>query len=316
MNPSINARLVRDLSERLGVQDLFLWIEAEAERLGKLGRGRNNVVYFSSRLIRARNVAQVVSKATVGSASIVPKNGHYVIYVNQSLPLLPQRFAIAHEIGHTYWFAPGGTASPLSPLQWTLGRDPNIEVLCNRFAAALLLPRSSIVETLSCNLGHIDSPPLSQIPKIARAHWVAEQLVARRLFFEILSSRLAVICLRRERGDCIDRSAGSWQISWAALPGDLERVTKLEGGVVVAKSPGRRVPPEMIPMYKSDKQGRVELDSRWWDVTQVISPDQARIPLKRWARGAAKLGYICMTDTRAYLGLPLSPQVAEEKIHP
>jgi Zn-dependent peptidase ImmA (M78 family) len=309
MKHPINPRLLEDLSERLGVQDLFQWIEAEAECLGKLGRGRNNVVYFSSQLIRARNVAQVIYKTTVGSACIVPKNGRYLIYVNRLLPPLPKRFAIAHEIGHTYWFAPGGEARPLSPLQWTLGRDPSIEVLCNRFAAALLLPRSLLVTSLKLTEGTgAVMPCLADIPKIARAHWVAEQLVARRLFFEMLPSRMAIICLRRDGGQASKTEkapVGSWLISWAALPGDPRKAANQEGGVIVAKAPSRRVPSEMLPIEAPDRCGKVKLDSRFWDMIRVVSPSQARVSLKRWARGSDKVGYFSMVDDRAYLGLPL-----------
>src|ERR1700737_4208792 len=133
-----NRYLIDDLQTRLGTDDLLAWLDAEADQLSSEGRIPAGYIHFSEPLLQKRKIRRICEAAVVGKACIKPsQDEYYEITYNPILSHHALRFAIAHEIGHTYWFKPGGGAKPLSPLQRRLGSDPDIEDLCNRFAESL-----------------------------------------------------------------------------------------------------------------------------------------------------------------------------------
>jgi Zn-dependent peptidase ImmA (M78 family) len=309
MNPkNLNTSLIKDLENKLGTKELLGWIDREAERLASLGRGYNRAIFFSKALMKDRNVAMIRAAKIVGNASIVPRNGRYLILFNRDLPMLPQRFAVAHEFGHTYWFAPGGEGRPLSSLQWNLGRDPNIERLCNRFAAALLLPKADMISSVTNS--EPETPRveacLQRIPDLAKKFLVAEQLVARRLFFEILQFKMALVCCRRSPNQTsISEKGTSWNLSWCALPNDTSTV--MDGFSIPAKSQGRRVPTEMIPQPQASG-ACAQLNGKWWLLIRPTPIQEASKAFRNWPEQDNQLGYSFATEDKIYIALPLSPE--------
>src|SRR2546428_779785 len=113
----VNRALLHDLEVRLGARDLFLWIDEEAEGLGKSGLTAQ-CVDFTEPLCRDRRIVRITERKDLsGDASLEHWEGQFTIYYKRGLPPPRMRFAIAHEIGHTYWFQPGEGTKPLSPLQ-------------------------------------------------------------------------------------------------------------------------------------------------------------------------------------------------------
>lgn len=309
----INPHLVKDLEARLHVSDLFSWIDEEGERLALLGLADSSYVEFTDAIKWERNISDILpDQALKQDACILPEeNQGYVIYYKQDLPRHRRRFAIAHEIAHTYWFAPGAECKPLSPIQRNGSIDPNIEYLCDRFASALLVPREDLLRALK-QCGYRDQsemPPLHLIQRLSGIYSVADQAVARRLFFELFPTRTAIVCVKITRltPDLfdVDRELTTrHEISWCALPAELQQKELVSGFRIPFKTSGRLIPPDMIPSVLDNDTQKCTLDSRWWGGIQGQPSNKARSRLSDLVAGDPREGYVSRCNDLMYLALP------------
>lgn len=223
----LNRALWEDLQRRLGTTDLLWWIEQEVERLAALGRTTLGRVEFGRDLLRARGIVHFSAKPNLAAlASIHPSERGYELFYRPFQRVADQRFWIAHEIAHTFWFDPDRRGRPLSPLQNVLGPDPTIEWLCNRTAAALLLPASELLPFD----GRIEEA-VRAIPELARRYVVPERLLARRLFHDWGKLPWSILAVRTSAG------GGDGKVLWmAASPAQP----------LVGREPLRRVVPEEL----------------------------------------------------------------------
>jgi hypothetical protein len=101
-----NAALWADLQQRLGTNDLVEWLETASTRLAELGRTQLGRIAFTSTLLRDRRISVLLPKPYLSAlATIVPRCGRYEVYYRPFQRVEDQRFWIAHEIAHTFWFA-------------------------------------------------------------------------------------------------------------------------------------------------------------------------------------------------------------------
>lgn len=309
---SVRSRLIADLSTRVGAGDLFEWIETKAEELGVLhpGAGRGPIT-LSPTMLRARNVRRVVEDPMVQRARIVPGDGGFQIRLNPSLPVLAQRFAIAHELGHTFWFASSGETTPLSPCQSVGARDPEIEMLCDRFAAALLLPRQRLFQWLRAyGVEPADERPCFELlTSAARAFSVAEQAVARRLYVDLRHSPLAIVWSRRiSRVRLFDSTASSsrWETSWCAVP-EFVRSAALGRQQTIALKSKRRIPDDMVPKIAERETIETHLDRRWSTGVTPQPRPSVRKKLDSWDSSPPCRGFAWRGLDRVVVGIPLDP---------
>ncbi len=245
----INTALIRDLERRLGTDDIEEWLEREAQRVAALGRMDYGAVEFSAALRRDRNINRIQAKPHLPALqTIQPTEAGYRIHFSPYQESKDQRFGIAHEIAHTFWFAPGGEGRPLSPLQRAIGDDPTIEWLCNHAAAAILLPREDVRSTCEA-LPMV----LHEIPAIADRYVVPEKMVARRLFHDLSRTDIDILMIRVEE----NRGTGNdGRVAWFALaPRTRPTVKEIRSRVL---------PGGMLPDVPSNTTSEVELDGRWW----------------------------------------------------
>lgn len=246
----LNSALWKDLERRLGTRDLVEWLEKETARVAALGRNEHGPLAFSSALLRDRSISLIRPKPYLPALQTISKTtqGGYEICYSPFQRIEDRRFGIAHEIAHTFWLAPEEGGQPLSPLQRGLGDDPTIEWLCNRGAAALLLPRSDVAEFVGQPL-----KTLHLIPSIAKHYLVPERLVARRIFHDLGGADTFLLSARL-KGNKGPRQRG--QVVWfAAPPGSREVRKRLEG---------RIVPLELLPEVPLGASVKTEVDGRWW----------------------------------------------------
>ena len=291
--------LLDALRARLGTRDLGEWLDSEGERLAALGVQTSGRIELTSQLLGSRgiNAARGARAGMIGpSAQLLPKGGSYEIVYRAALPPAVRRFAIAHEIGHTYWLAPGGGARPLSPYQLSPGPDVTIEGLCNRFAGALLLPRGSLSAWLRSMRWSENSMRLDVIPTAARIFDVPEQAAAKRIFFERQRLEIAIVCLRLI-------PSGGASVLWAVLPPSLSRTGNLRSFSIPLRAYGRRIPPNMIPDVGDGTPWSGLLDSRWRDGLRPQPRVVARVPLKRRVSSEGTPGHVVVTCGRVYLAI-------------
>ena len=311
----VNPFLVKDLESRLHTDNLYDWIDKEAEGLAALGFSRDGYVDFTIELCRARKISNIISvsgNSTVEDACIRAENNQYVIYYKNLLPVYRRRFAIAHEIGHTYWFFPDAGEQPLSPIQYHIGNDLNIEYLCDRFAAALLLPRGHVRIFLMNQSSSLKSniPPLHLIPDLSFKFRVADQAVARRLFFQLFPRKLVIVCIRNISASSLlshskQGNNCSYELVWCALPAEFQQQELIPNFKIPLKTHGRVIPIDMVPQIDgTQKTVKTNLDERWWIALQAQPKIKARIPLKYLTPKGEKEAFITKYRDLFYIALP------------
>jgi hypothetical protein len=287
---SLNQALWQDLERRLGTRDLLEWLEVTCERLATLGQTHTGAVDFSGALLRDRNIQSITRKPYLPALqTIVPTHAGYAINYGPFQHVQDQRFGIAHEIVHTFWFAPGSAGKPLSPLQRATGDDPTIEWLCNRGAAAILLPRSEV-------LGLANQVPmvLHQIASTAHRYLVPERLAARRLFHDLARSHLSLLAVRH--GSTAAPTHAN-RVSWFA-----PSPTAPENRKTIDR---RLVPHEIMPDVPPARTCQVGVDGRWLVLIRSASrPERAKPlgnhprlpPVPAWAANCGDVCYLALAS--------------------
>lgn len=310
-NARTQSRLIADLEERLGTQDLPEWIEAQAEQLGALAPASDRgPIALGRDVLRARNIRWIVDDAGVERARIVARDGAFEIRLNPALPLIAQRFAVAHELGHTFWFSSRHDTTPLSPYQWVGARDPEIEMLCDRFAAALLLPRQRLLRWLRAYgiTSNDEAPHFELLRPAARAFDVAEQAVARRLYVDLRSCPLAIVWARRVSRPALFGSGtvdAHWETSWCAVP-EFVRAAALGSEQTIALKTRRRIPDLMLPAVTGRKTIEAHLDRRWFTGVTPQPKGAARKKLDAWESAPFCDGYAWRGGEAAVIGVPIA----------
>lgn len=250
------------------------------------------------------NPADISSEANI----TLNDHGQYEIKFKRGLPdfapYYPRRFAIAHEIAHTYWFAGPNTCSPLSSLQRRSGTDRTIEIICNRFAASLLLPRRRVIRAMQLLATNFEPTllPLFAIPKLSEYFKIAERAVAQRLYFFLGPKIKAIVCLRLETNrnplfKPLMSEKRSWISSWCAFPSQMSERT-LENGFRIPLQRKKRIPDDMMPAIEMGSTQELELDPRWAIGVEPAPSENARKRFSNIESTAPPRGYACKLNVR------------------
>ena len=300
-----------DLQIILGTSSIREWIDEKAEQLAQLGAVPTGRIEFTPAMLQARRISEIRPRQLPGHARIVPTQAGYRIDIHASLPLNVRRLRIAHELGHTYWFAPGGEGKPLSSAQVDPYWDPDIEFLCDRFAAALLLPRTAILQRLAtqnCSQEPIITI-LNHIPELAARYQVPERIVTERVAFSLFDRDSPIFCARqvplRLQLSPKDAAPDSWNLSWCAVPDQLVS-RKTTAGIKMQKSQSvnrRKIPVDMIPDWASNETEQGLIDGRWYRLLTGQESVTAVGPLSRQTEIPQRRGYARRVRDRIYVGL-------------
>lgn len=311
----LDSHLIRDLELRLGVSDIFSWIDNEGQHLAEYGMCSHGCVEFNDKLKKECNISNIkmIPNGIIGEdACIIPKDEQYQILYKKGLPSNRMRFAIAHEIGHTYWFRNSGNTFYISPLQTTIRHNSSIEYLCDRFAAALLLPKKDIIKWLEINniLNDMSIPPLHIVQAIAKRYRVADQAVARRLFYHLFPRKIALLAIKKNiviQSLLEDEEDDNpkWRVVWCALPADIQQCELSSDIKIPLRTSGRIIPDEMIPDVSEGITSICDLDSRWWYGISGQLKVNSRVAFKKIPYMGNKEGYACISGNIIYIALPL-----------
>lgn len=102
---TISKVILEDIEKQLGCSDIFNWLDTQAEILSLAGSSQHTQKTILTReLFAARSVIEVEEQDKLNQAAcILPMERGYKIQYARGLPASKRRFAIAHEIGHTYF---------------------------------------------------------------------------------------------------------------------------------------------------------------------------------------------------------------------
>jgi hypothetical protein len=281
--PALNLSLWNDLERKLGTTNLIDWLEMEAERIANLGRTHRGTTAFSSSLLRDRRIVMLRSKPFLpGLQTIVATSRGYEVNYSPFQRIEDQRFGIAHEIAHTFWFVKGEFGVPLSSLQRSIGEDKTIEWLCNRAAAALLLPRSQLEYALR------QFPAiLHLIPEISRTYLVPERLVGRRLFHDLTDTNFSIVAVD---GSVRDNA----HVSWFAAPPNMK---------ALKRDLNRVIPFDLLPNIPSGTSSEVEVDGRWSALVRSVFDKARAKPLARQSSVSAVAAHVGRVQDRWFIAI-------------
>jgi Zn-dependent peptidase ImmA (M78 family) len=201
------------------------------------------------------------SRNSLGTSSLrFDKSGRVVIQLRTFRGPEDRRFWIAHEIAHLLWRDPRNLQRSLSHAELQIGADPTIEWLCNRYAAALLVPKSKIGRYFDLEATPTGAA-LTRLPSLAKRLRIPQRLLARRYFHDLDRRSVAVLSLKPS--PITGSKNGSAEIEWEAVP--KVRLSKQK------KLGGRTVPKDMLPLSDVDEAG---VDGRWNDLIRSTSLQQ------------------------------------------
>src|SRR5258708_6688361 len=97
---SVSKPVLEDLRNRLHCEDIFRWLESQAEQLATLGTNEGQTrTTLTRELFRARSIDSVRPQPSLSQhACIVPDDQGYQIHYSEGLPAERRRFALAHEL--------------------------------------------------------------------------------------------------------------------------------------------------------------------------------------------------------------------------
>lgn len=136
-----------------------------------------------------RVVPRSAGKTSDFSASLVPDRDGFVVLVNADHPSTRQRFSVAHEIVHTFFYDIDKTP-PMRPP--AIARpDEHEERLCDRGAAELLVPTDALKKRALVLASGAEA-----VVALATEFDVSTQVMARRLVEDDLWPGVTIVLLR------------------------------------------------------------------------------------------------------------------------
>jgi len=288
--------IIKELQRQLGCADLFPWLEDEAVKLARYSSQRNSfpINIQSNDLLRMRRVLTVQTIENLGHDAMIERfRSGYRVLVKRGLPRPRRRFAIAHELGHTYFFKSNG----LSVCSIQSCEYQSIEELCDFFARSLLLPRTLFTSRLR-DLGFDTAdkttpPPLHLTQQLAKEFDIAEQAVVRRLLFDIIGGIRATLCAKSvlSKKNMLD-----WKMMWCETKAH-NALGKASGWRIPLNTNGRKIPIDMIPHVNAGETVETEIDGRWHKGVEPHPDAESRISLSRQEPLPLRRAWISRTVT-------------------
>ena len=321
MNHGRESAAILELAAQMGRGDLFEWIEEQARRLAKLGRTTEGTVRIGRALQRACGVTSVAPSRMAARAQLRVDDDCFSIAFNPVLSVDVQRFAIAHEIGHTLWMELVPGEAPRHRCAAGEQNNRTIEMLCDYFAGALLVPRDEVkrIVRLHQESGATERSaieegrcPLELVPGLARRFRVQRRIAAWRLLLvQKLSSWVVVRVqdgLRRSERPLLEasrRGSAMWEVAWYETGAVSRKVPMVEGYRVPfdGRRRRRRIPAEMIPMELTAQARLQALDSRWWDGIEPEPAARVGVPFRRRRGRGGMMGLAAEVEGAVYIGI-------------
>jgi hypothetical protein len=196
----LNRSLIADLEQSLGTDDILEWIEDECSRIACLGVSNNGCVRLRKSLLESVGIKEIVSTRSANDlAHISPRaDGGFTLSLRGLLTKQDRRFWVAHELAHTLWYRKGSNRLPLSKMQARYGEDATIEWLCDRAAAALLVPRMFLNDSKRDSLTRLQEGQLHLIERCASELDVAQRLLSRRVWHDHLRQEKLVLAFEEQ----------------------------------------------------------------------------------------------------------------------
>lgn len=195
-----------------------VWAKKRAERLLETTGQRDPEVDLGPILKRRRVQKIIVESDLIPEARLIPENTGFNVRVKKSRYLPTRgRFSIAHELGHTFFY--NLDYEPPRRLEGLPYPDDSEELLCDRFAAELLMPSNIVTplfQDLSTGGDRVHESILKRIHRLSEIFSVSITTMCIRLICELnLWDGLIIICQWLPKNGNQGQNSGdhAWRIS-------------------------------------------------------------------------------------------------------
>jgi hypothetical protein len=299
----LNQALIADLQRSLGTSDILEWIEGKCSQLARLGLSADGCIRITRPLLQAAGITEVVPSTRIsGRSCITPcgDGGGLRISLRPLSTEQDRRFWIAHEIAHTFWCRRGTPGLPLSSMQARYGEDITIEWLCNRAAAALLVPSLFLSESGHLTLNRLRRGELHLIEKCASELDVPPRLLARRLWHDLLRQEKVVLALELAPDSALQPVADSSAlVRWAAIPDTAKPGIR-------RKFEGKAIPSEALPHLPQARSDDINLSGQWQPFLSGCLLKARSTPFRKCKAGEHLMGRAGRLGTKVFLAVELS----------
>ena len=171
---------------------------------------------FEPRLVAQELKVHDISFGPIGKdALLIPTNAGFRIRIGEEFPKTRQRFALAHELGHSLFFN-SDEPHPFRPYSNHESSDYE-ERLCDIFAGEILLPKDSLTK----HVCQFDKPAADAVLHLAKVFDVSAQCLAIRIS-ELRLWQAAVIGWTPDHANTISVPSGSvvpkLRVAWSTAP--------------------------------------------------------------------------------------------------
>ena len=313
--------VMRGLASRVGGRDLLKWIEERAATLANLGRTREGAVQVNRRVRDACRVDSVRPDSMTARAELKADGTRYAIRFNRVMSQEVQRFSIAHEIGHTLWISEAAGRSIPGPSGTVGVRDETIEMLCDYFAGAFLMPVHDVKQLVREHVARRASGgedeggrefecPVELIPSLAGRFKVQRRIAAWRLLLVQELDSWAVIRVERSHVRLgglpfweEEQEPETWEATWYETGTAQRKLQTVDGYAVPFGAGRRRIPADMMPAEPYEDARPQLLDSRWWDGVKPQPAGQAKVPFRLRKAAEPRVGVAARTTESMYIAL-------------
>jgi Zn-dependent peptidase ImmA (M78 family) len=144
-----------------------------------------------------------------------------IIMVNNSNSFTRQIFTLIHELGHILYGVNGVTDIDEYYLQFLKNHEKKIEILCNRFAAELLVP----TKHFQSEIPFFEEEGQEAISELANKYSVSREVILRRLLdFNLIDNTFYSTQAEKWNKDYLrskkDVSGGNWYLTKIAYLGE------------------------------------------------------------------------------------------------
>ncbi|MDO8750778.1 MAG: ImmA/IrrE family metallo-endopeptidase [Dehalococcoidia bacterium] len=229
---------VKALCEKMGISSPERVIVQMASQLVQAGKQNTPPVSLET-LATIRGIREIRKVSLTIDGYITPAESGYVVYVNSQQPFTRQRFSIAHEIAHTFFFEAAGVQErhrAAEPPTDSLHIDSEEEALCNKAAAEILMPYGLFKDELRTK-----RLVARTIVELATVFQVSIRAAARR-YCEMTERRFLLLALKRV---ALPEGTRGLALDWSEKPGHVR-----------ASPPKSLLVPESAPLFQTvDKDG-------------------------------------------------------------
>jgi len=216
-------------------------------------------------------IAGCIEGARCEEGRLLPTKGGFLVQLKEGLTLARRRFALAHELGHTFFYRDDGKG-PRHQVGVVSGQERRAEErICNLFAGAFLMPASGVRAVFARAPDNSPWAVLALLDRACRRLQVSpDALIIRLGSLELDFGSYLVLCFRYRENEITGRDPRLRIAAWCALGGLRRKLCTWRNRS--ARGIGLESAEALFEAWRGQLSGGVERDGgRYvWDATSGL----------------------------------------------